>query len=132
MRSAWLIGCFASLMTIACEDDDPCDPGQVYQDGVCLGAQYTSSGTSGAAGASGDASTAGSAGAPSVGEFGTVCTDAEGCAEPAPYCAIQLGQTEGFCTMTGCIEQPTVCPGGWDCVDLSVFREDLPAICYPP
>lgn len=67
--------------------------------------------------------------------FGTPCSDATthrecGCA--APYCAIQPGRSEGYCTATGCVERPDVCPAGWSCFDLSQFQSDAPSVCLAP
>ncbi len=67
--------------------------------------------------------------------FGTACSDGTGstdCSCPAPYCAVQPGQTTGYCTHTGCKETPAVCPSGWSCLDLSVFQPGLPSICTKP
>jgi hypothetical protein len=61
--------------------------------------------------------------------LGRACTDNAGCAAPAPYCAVQPGQREGYCTITGCKEDPTVCPSGWRCFDLSVFAPGQPSVC---
>ncbi|HEX5659152.1 MAG TPA: hypothetical protein VFX59_18290, partial [Polyangiales bacterium] len=61
--------------------------------------------------------------------WGAACkTDAE-CPCAANYCALMPGQTAGYCTKTGCKTDPSVCPSGWSCFDLSLFAADLPAIC---
>lgn len=65
--------------------------------------------------------------------FGASCTDDSACAcAPADYCALMPGQSEGYCTARGCKEDPSVCPAGWSCFDLSAFSADLPAICMKP
>ena len=65
--------------------------------------------------------------------FGTACTsDADCSCEAAGYCALMPGQTSGYCTATGCTDDPSVCPSGWSCFDLSAFSSDLPAICMKP
>jgi hypothetical protein len=67
--------------------------------------------------------------------FGTVCrdgTDHVDCCDPAPYCAVQPAQSEGYCTLTGCLDDASICPSDWGCMDLSVFAEGLPAICTAP
>ncbi|HET8935335.1 MAG TPA: hypothetical protein VFN67_17925 [Polyangiales bacterium] len=68
--------------------------------------------------------------------FGASCTDSTNhsdcpCA-PASYCAQMPGQTTGYCTAKGCKDEPSVCPSGWTCFDLSAFSPDLPAICMKP
>lgn len=79
------------------------------------------------------------AGAPAAGgacgdeAFGTTCTtDADCGCEAAGYCALMPGQTTGYCTATGCKDDPSVCPSGWSCFDLSAFSATLPAICMKP
>jgi hypothetical protein len=67
--------------------------------------------------------------------LGAMCTtsgksDACNCA--ADYCALMPGQTEGYCTRTGCKEDPSVCPADWSCLDLSQFLAGQPAICIKP
>jgi hypothetical protein len=65
--------------------------------------------------------------------FGAACTtDADCACAAAGYCALMPGQAEGYCTATGCIEDPAVCPSGWSCFDLSAFSSTLPAICMKP
>ncbi|MDH5672723.1 MAG: hypothetical protein OEZ06_11275 [Myxococcales bacterium] len=66
------------------------------------------------------------------GGFGRPCSDAQTHAEcdcATDYCAIQLGQSQGVCTASGCLEDPSVCPDGYSCLDLSNFQAGLPAIC---
>jgi hypothetical protein len=66
--------------------------------------------------------------------FQSPCTDDENhseCTCEADYCAIMPGATEGFCTVTGCVEDPDKCPDGYMCFDLSPFGVDL-SFCNPP
>jgi len=90
----------------------------------------------------------GAAGAASVGDaagaeaacspmdfFGAPCTDTVnhsecGCA--ADYCAQQPGEAEGYCTATDCLQDPSVCPAGWSCFDVSIFAPGSPAVCLRP
>jgi hypothetical protein len=39
------------------------------------------------------------------------------------------GQAQGVCTLDGCKADPSICPSGYSCFDLSVFGAELPAIC---
>jgi hypothetical protein len=65
--------------------------------------------------------------------FGTDCSaDADCSCEAASYCAIMPGQSRGYCTATGCKTNPSVCPAGWSCFDLSAFSAGLPALCMKP
>jgi hypothetical protein len=69
---------------------------------------------------------------PTGAAYGSPCTDTAACAAPTNYCAVMPGQTTGYCTTTGCIEDPTVCPSGWSCFDLSKFQPGGPAVCVKP
>ncbi len=64
--------------------------------------------------------------------LGRACSDNTACGCGAPYCALQPGQTQGYCTNTGCKEAPTVCAAGWACFDLGVFAPGEPSICTKP
>jgi hypothetical protein len=43
----------------------------------------------------------------------------------------QPGQALGLCTHTGCIEDASICPAGFQCLDLSMFDPALPSVCVP-
>lgn len=62
-----------------------------------------------------------------TGEFGRACADDSGCGEPAPFCALKPGDPEGYCTVTGCLDDPSVCPSGYSCMDLTAFG--VPDFC---
>lgn len=83
--------------------------------------------------ASGDAGDAGACNADV--ELGATCSDAithSECGCDADYCAIVPGDEQGYCTRTGCLDDPSVCPEGWSCFDVSVFEEGAPAVCLKP
>jgi hypothetical protein len=105
---------------------DRCEPGYYLENHVCYQ-------TPASAGAAGDT---GSAGAPScddpnVSTFGADCRVAAECVCDSDFCAANPGSV-GFCTRTGCDTDPSVCPSGHACVDLSGFGPGLPSICVPP
>ncbi|HET9953572.1 MAG TPA: hypothetical protein VFQ61_03660 [Polyangiaceae bacterium] len=64
--------------------------------------------------------------------FGAKCGKPEDCSAPAVYCAVQPGQTEGYCTASGCKEDASRCPGGWGCFDTSMFQPGGPSFCSKP
>ncbi len=75
------------------------------------------------------------AGAPGDGggsAFGRTCTTNPDCTAPADYCAVLPGQTQGYCTATGCTENASVCPSGWGCLNLALFTPGAPSICTRP
>jgi hypothetical protein len=66
-------------------------------------------------------------------EFGTPCTRSNMCrCDAASFCAVQPGESEGFCTATGCSADPSVCPEGWSCFDLSTFVDGGTSFCLQP
>jgi len=67
--------------------------------------------------------------------FGTTCDDStthSQCGCSTNYCAVSPGQSEGYCTITGCVEDPSVCPSGWSCFDLSSIVPGQPSFCLQP
>ncbi len=73
------------------------------------------------------AAEAGGGGGVSTAAFEKSCATAADCAAPAPYCAVPPGK----CTATGCDVDPTVCPTGWPCMDLTPYGMAL-HLCVPP
>jgi hypothetical protein len=124
----------ALLFVVGCEIE-PCDPGQEHRNGLCIPqmAPPNSGGSSGGGGSGNGLAGAGGAGdcSPSS-EFGDACSSTAECLCPTNYCALAPGQATGSCTHTGCIEDPSVCPSGFQCQDLSIFDPSLPSICVPP
>lgn len=109
---------------------------------ITQGSPGGSAATSGSGGARGEAA---GAAAPSGGacspndagaEFGSACKDGKTSSDcpcaPANYCAIMPGQSEGYCTAQGCKANPSICPSGWSCFDLSAFSPGLQPICLRP
>lgn len=64
--------------------------------------------------------------------LGSVCSSDADCGCDADYCAIQPGNADGNCTRTGCLQDPTICPADWGCLDISVFLPGGPNFCVPP
>jgi len=101
----------------ACAPSSLCDPGQVYSNGICYAVDAAPSAI--------DAD-------PRFAHFGDVCSIDPDCALPNAYCVKLPGETTGYCTGTGCLTDPDVCPSAWSCVDLSVYQAGLPSICVKP
>jgi hypothetical protein len=114
----------AAALAPACESDE-CDPGQVYADGLCYPAVD-------AAPADGSTDAGIDAAGDPFAHYGDVCEETSECGAPTDYCAIQPGDTVGFCTHTGCVEDETVCPPDCGCLDLGMFDPKLPSICTQP
>jgi hypothetical protein len=118
-----IIQCSAvSLLFLACTEDDPCGPGQVYQNGSC--AAETPGGD---AGGEQDAATDGPPGE----AFGATCAQHPECTAPTDYCAVQPG-SPGYCTAKGCDANASICPEGWTCFNLGQFAPGEPWICTKP
>jgi len=138
---------FAALLpfgTIGCNSVE-CDVGQELRRSYCYDIVYdaipppdappSSDGVPNAeAGDAGSTNDSGSDMCPADAgdQIGTPCTDGvdhSDCDCTAPYCAISPGMSEGYCTRTGCLDVPDICPDGYSCLDLSIFNPELPSIC---
>ena len=122
---------FVSLITLvtcvaACSIDEPCSPGQKYQNTVCMALVDGGAGTGGAGGGAGSGGIGGNG---MVGMFGDACADTPDCAAPTDYCARDPNQTMGICTRQGCDVEPTICPANWYC-EKQYQTFGLPAFCY--
>ncbi|MCC6215102.1 MAG: hypothetical protein IT376_09550 [Polyangiaceae bacterium] len=131
--SAW-VAALAAVGPAGCADTAECDPEQELVNGECL---PRAAGTGGAAGAAqdagGDSADGAASGDACVGpavDFGASCAADGDCGCPASYCAIQPGGSTGYCTVTGCKEEPSLCTGGYTCLDLTAFG--APSFCAPP
>ena len=103
------------LATAAGCSDGTCDPGQRVSNGLCY--------PEADAAPTHDSAFAG---------YGDPCGATADCVAPTDWCALDPGQTVGYCTHTGCKADASVCPPLWSCLDLSVFQAGLPAICTRP
>lgn len=135
----WTFGAMSALAGVfalshGCAADASCDPGFEVENGSCVPLAPPTDmpdGHGGAGGAPEDPSVC-DPGDPSTGTFGAACSDGEGhsdCACPAPICAIQPGATSGFCTQIHCDREPSVCPSGFSCFDLSALDPTYPSTC---
>jgi hypothetical protein len=130
---ALMVGVLTGLLA-ACTDPSPCDEGYAFRDGYCYpipidaaapaDAEVISAGGEVGSGEAGQAGGGEVAGDPSA--FGRVClTDGE-CSAPASLCAPQLF----YCTALGCDVDPTLCPAGWTCMDVSAFAGHAAHMCF--
>jgi hypothetical protein len=120
------IALLSLLPAIGCGGEQ-CDPDQELNNHMCKAASTGGTGASADSGGS-----AGDSGGASAGtSLGALCASDSECTGDTNYCATPP-TTPRFCTRTGCKEDPSVCPAGWTCMDLSIFLATLPAICEPP
>jgi hypothetical protein len=126
--SAWAVLVAIPLASACSDDGKPCDPDQIVQDRLCVPAPVVPE-----AGTEADVEIADGeiidavveAAPPVMGMFGKTCMmagDSAECAAPAPYCAIAPSATVGYCTAINCKMDPTICPVGWTCFDVSVVN----------
>jgi hypothetical protein len=138
-KDSWTVGALIALssalsLSYGCANDASCDPGFEVVSGSCVATTPPAGvpdGGGGAGGAPEDPSVCDDT-EPQTGTFGAACTDGEGhsdCACPAPICAIQPGATSGFCTQIYCDRDPSVCPSGFSCFDLSALDPSYPPTC---
>jgi len=127
-----------SLACLSASCDESCPPGYVLKNHACV---VASSGGTGNAGGAGNSNIGGQdADADVAPDSGTTqpCTDATfnkacmstaDCGCDTDFCAASPGQ-QGFCSHTGCLQDPSVCPATWSCMDLSMYQPGL-NICIP-
>jgi hypothetical protein len=126
---------FVSFFLAGC-DIDPCDPGQIkVQNASCVPDMPPSSpsdgGPSGNAGEDPKAVGSGATNCSPSSQFGDACADSADCLCLTNYCAIASGEAMGSCTRSGCSEDPSVCPAGFQCMDLASSDLTLLSICVP-
>ena len=119
---------FLAALASACANDASCDPDQRFSNGMCL--PMASASSKGDAGADADVPKICTADAAPAGEFNRTCTHHSECGCPAPVCAVAPGQKQGFCTQI-CPNDPSICPSGFRCVDLSAVDPSYPPTCLP-
>lgn len=112
-----------SALGVGCGVGQLCDPDQTYAKGVCFGPDAAP--LPDAAPSSTDANL-------QFAHFGDVCVTDMECATPTDFCARLPADPTGYCTQTGCLAPPAICPSGWGCFDLSVLQAGLPTICTKP
>jgi hypothetical protein len=67
--------------------------------------------------------------------FGAPCNDAvqhSDCPCAASYCSKSPFDSQGYCSVSGCKEDPSLCPAGWSCLDISMFAPGQPSVCTRP
>ena len=122
--AAWLLILAASAAAALSGCGERCDPGYHLDRHICY-ADTAATSEAGAAGATSDAATCPG---PGVTTFAADCKSSADCVCDSDFCAGYPGQT-GFCTRSGCDKDPTLCPSGYTCMDLSSFG--VGHICTP-
>jgi hypothetical protein len=64
--------------------------------------------------------------------FGVTCSSSAECIGDTDYCNKGQGAATGYCTHTGCLATPSICPATWTCFNLGMFQAGLPAVCRKP
>jgi hypothetical protein len=134
LRATIVVVAAALFGSYSCANQASCDPGWEVEGSSCVRTTVPVDEPEGEGGAAGAAAQdpVCDPSAPPEGSFGAPCQDGVNhtdCACPAPVCAIQPGSTEGFCTQIDCVNDPSVCPSGWTCFDLSAIDPSYPPIC---
>jgi hypothetical protein len=130
MTAAATLAALLALCAWACQPDQPCDPDQVHVGSLCYAVPApVDAGDSGPADAGSDAGPDGGGlcSAPDGG-FGAACTDVAQCPCGLDFCVAFSGFD--YCTRKGCLADPSICPAGWVCTDLSAYGQ--PAVCFKP
>jgi len=122
-----MVAFVTALAASSCANTATCDPDQRFTNGLCL-PKASQAATPNDAGSDGDTPKTCTADAAATGQFGKTCAAHADCDCPAPVCAVQPGQKQGYCTQI-CPNDPSVCPAGFRCVDLSAVDPSYPSTC---
>ena len=111
----------------ACKEQTPCDQGQELRNSYCW---YVDAAAASDASAAQTSEAGGEAGPadeePGPSAFGRPCAVDGDCAAPASLCAPQLF----YCTALACDLNPTLCPVGWICMDVSAYVGHQESMCF--
>jgi hypothetical protein len=124
------------LGALGCDVSTHCDPGQVYMSYSCYdvpeagagGAPGGADGASDGGASDGDPDGAANTCAPYEG-FGVTCTMTSQCTCGADSCNTFTGN---YCTHIHCLADPSSCPPGWTCTDVSAFDPATGSFCARP
>jgi hypothetical protein len=131
---------------LSCTENSPCPAGQQLDKGYCTRLQSPADDAAVAPDAGSDTGGDNSDAAASVdaemdstsdaggtaADFGTPCTLPSQCGGVASYCALQPGVPVGYCTAPGCDTMPQICPAGWSCFNVGIFKAGEPFVCLRP
>lgn len=104
-----------------CDLSSYCDPGQVYKDFSCYDPPPDASipPTTMDAPVTTDMEGSEANSCKLYEGFGDTCTDVSQCRCGLDSCNTYMNAN--YCTHTGCLENPSVCPTTWTCIDLAAF-----------
>jgi hypothetical protein len=111
------------LLLMSCDADEPCDPNQTHEQGVCTPTAASTDASAKSSDAAADAQPADATSACKEERsaiLGKACTADSDCNCAAPFCAVMPGQPMGLCTVY-CHASPDDCPDGYRCFDLSAL-----------
>jgi hypothetical protein len=118
------------LATAGCDLSNHCDPGQIYMNHDCFNVpDAAASGDGGGDDGGASPGDDGAAACQPYQGFGDTCTDVSMCSCGLDSCNTFMGN---YCTHTHCLADPTICPPGWTCLDLSSVDPTTGSACVKP
>ena len=124
------------LGVVGCDLSNHCDPGQIYEGLTCIDVPEAGTDAPGGdvgAEVDGDDGGAGGDGAtscPAYQGFGDTCTVVSQCSCGLDSCNTFM--SANYCTRSHCLADPTICPPGWTCLDVSAFDPATGSACLRP
>ena len=128
------------LVGLACDISQHCDANQTYANHACYDVPQGGMGGVGGAIGSGPGGSQGAGAGGSGGDalkgsctmhegFGVICTMVSDCSCGLDSCNTFMGN---YCTHTHCLADPSICPGGWTCLDVTAFDPTMGSVCVRP
>jgi hypothetical protein len=124
-----LFSCALLSVVVACDPEQACEPGFRATFGSCVAITPADAGK--AKSDSGGDDDGGAGSCEPYARFGDACQTNDQCGCGAPTC---MTDPLFYCSVTNCMGDTTVCPPGWNCLDVSQFSTDpsVTSICFRP
>jgi hypothetical protein len=113
-----------------CDLSQHCDPGQLYKDNACFDVRDAGAGDPDGSSADVAGGDDGAASCSAYKGFGDACTVVSQCSCGLDSCNTFMNSN--YCTHSHCLANPSICPAGWTCMDVSAFDPATGSICLRP
>ncbi len=133
--AVWLV---LGMLLVSCLGDNICGKEMVEKDGKCVKLKETDPSDNSSTETESTGDSPGDGGDDSEAEvltlpvgMGDPCTESADCKGATDYCIQENAPADpnGYCTISGCTDDPDNCPETYICIDLSQYFAPLPWAC---